>query len=305
MYMNTPNNNIISHEQSFWMDDVSVLFRDGGYIKFVPTSDMARIEQLNAITRFFMYLIIILFIFDKNDDYMYIPIIGIIMVIVIYNISISDDKTKQNELHKIQPNESMTNIHSNHTNSNYKTYNLDDDDDIVTIDTKYMENQSTDSDSFDYELNNLEPCWEKRFNSFKHHNNTCDLESLSNTDHHHISKHKHHNNTCDLESLSNMDHHHISKHAPDFNNDNHSPVACNSDDEDIKQNMDLKFNEDMYHDIEDVFDKKNSQRQFFTVAHTIPNDMEAFANWCYKFPPTCKTNQERCLRYEDLRMKYL
>jgi hypothetical protein len=102
-----------------------------------------------------------------------------------------------------------------------------------------------------------------------------------------------------------MDHHHISKHAPDFNNDNHSPVACNSDDEDIKQNMDLKFNEDMYHDIEDVFDKKNSQRQFFTVAHTIPNDMEAFANWCYKFPPTCKTNQERCLRYEDLRMKYL
>jgi hypothetical protein len=89
----------------------------------------------------------------------------------------------------------------------------------------------------------------------------------------------------------------------DFNTEN-VPVACNSDDEDIKKDMELKFNEDIYRDIEDVFDKQNSQRQFYTVAHNVPNDLEAFAKWCYKFPATCKTNQERCLRYEDLRTKY-
>jgi hypothetical protein len=91
--------------------------------------------------------------------------------------------------------------------------------------------------------------------------------------------------------------------AGDFNKEN-VPVACNADDEDINKDIDLKFNADLYRDIEDVFNKKNSQRQFYTVAHNVPNDQEAFARWCYKFPKTCKTDQERCLEYEDLRTKY-
>ena len=88
----------------------------------------------------------------------------------------------------------------------------------------------------------------------------------------------------------------------DFNKEN-TPVACNADDEDIHNEIDKSFNADLYRDIGDVFNRKNSQRQFFTIAHNIPNDQEAFARWCYKFPATCKTNQERCLRYEDVRFK--
>jgi hypothetical protein len=68
--------------------------------------------------------------------------------------------------------------------------------------------------------------------------------------------------------------------------------------------MEIKFNQDTYRDFEDVFNKKNSQRQFFTIAHNIPNDQEAFGRWLYKFPPTCKTDQTRCLKYQDLRTKY-
>ena len=44
----------------------------------------------------------------------------------------------------------------------------------------------------------------------------------------------------------------------DFNKES-VPVACNADDEDINNEMALKFNQDMYRDIEDVFNKKNSR----------------------------------------------
>jgi hypothetical protein len=50
---------------------------------------------------------------------------------------------------------------------------------------------------------------------------------------------------------------------------------------------DLYFN--LYRDIDDVFEKENSQRQFYTVpATTIPNDQTKFAKWLYLRPPTCR-----------------
>src|SRR5271166_3207557 len=85
--VNLFNNSVIAPQRYvFWMNDITVLFKNGGYLKFVPTSDMTRIEQLNAFTRFFIYLIVLLMIFDKTDELIYIPIIGIIMVIVLYNL---------------------------------------------------------------------------------------------------------------------------------------------------------------------------------------------------------------------------
>src|SRR5579863_6743477 len=62
----------------FWMNDISILWKNGAYLKFVPTSDMTRVEQLNALTRFCLYLIIFLLLFDRTDEFIYVPIIGII-----------------------------------------------------------------------------------------------------------------------------------------------------------------------------------------------------------------------------------
>ena len=88
----------------------------------------------------------------------------------------------------------------------------------------------------------------------------------------------------------------------DFNTN--APVACNSDDEDIKNSITKSFNSDLYRDIDDAFNKMNSQRQFYTVPNTsIPNNQGEFANWLYRCPATCKEDQEQCLRYEDLRYK--
>jgi hypothetical protein len=81
-------------------------------------------------------------------------------------------------------------------------------------------------------------------------------------------------------------------------------VAANSDDDDIQDKIKYRFTQDMYDDYDDVYDRKNSQRQFYTVHHNIPNDQQAFANWTYNTPPTCKEDQSRCLRYQDYRLKY-
>ena len=41
----------------------------------------------------------------------------------------------------------------------------------------------------------------------------------------------------------------------------------------------------------DVFGRKNSQRQYYTVpVTTIPSKQKELANWLYKTPPTCKEN---------------
>ena len=65
----------------------------------------------------------------------------------------------------------------------------------------------------------------------------------------------------------------------------------------IRNEIDNKFNINLYKDLDDIFDKKNSQRQYYTVpVTTIPNDQKKFANWLYNTPDTCKEgNGEQCV----------
>lgn len=82
------------------------------------------------------------------------------------------------------------------------------------------------------------------------------------------------------------------------------PPACNINDPLVKKQVDTMFNNNLYRDIDDVFGKMNSQRQFFTMPYTtIPNDRDSFQNWLYRSPQTCKEDNSYCLRYEDIRAK--
>ena len=66
--------------------------------------------------------------------------------------------------------------------------------------------------------------------------------------------------------------------------------ACNSYDNSVIRNMQEEyFNNDLYKDPFDIFNKNNSQREFYTMpVNSIINDTIKFAEWCYKSPPTCK-----------------
>jgi hypothetical protein len=76
------------------------------------------------------------------------------------------------------------------------------------------------------------------------------------------------------------------------------PKSCPSyNNTGVQRRVEELFNEDLYRDVNDVFGKNNSQRQFYTVpGNQVPNDQGSFAQWCYGTPPTCKEgNKIACL----------
>ena len=78
------------------------------------------------------------------------------------------------------------------------------------------------------------------------------------------------------------------------------PEPCNVDNKDIQKSMDQLYNSSIYRNIEDVFERENSQRIFYTVPiTTVPNKQTEFANWLYKTGPTCKENSANCTYFEE------
>jgi hypothetical protein len=82
-----------------------------------------------------------------------------------------------------------------------------------------------------------------------------------------------------------------------------SPLPMNVDDEDIIDQVDENFNKDLYRDVGDVFEKKNSQRQFYTVPQSNPPNTVQFAQWLYGNTPSCKSSQSACYKNNDLRFR--
>ena len=75
----------------------------------------------------------------------------------------------------------------------------------------------------------------------------------------------------------------------DYNTDNSLPAINSYNNKGVQREIEGKFNEDLYRDVNDIFGKNNSQRQFFTVpGNDVPNDRDTFMKWCYQTPPTCK-----------------
>lgn len=65
----------------------------------------------------------------------------------------------------------------------------------------------------------------------------------------------------------------------------------------IKKLVNDKFSQGLFKDINSVYDRENSQREFYTTPNTtIPNNQGDFANWLYKTPKTCKEgNGNQCV----------
>jgi hypothetical protein len=79
--------------------------------------------------------------------------------------------------------------------------------------------------------------------------------------------------------------------------------AADIQNEDIKKEVEKYFNENLYRDVDDIWERSNSQRQWITnPSTTIPNDRDAFMEWCYDTKKVCKDGDlDVCNRYVDLR----
>lgn len=88
----------------------------------------------------------------------------------------------------------------------------------------------------------------------------------------------------------------------DFGNNVEIKESCTSfDNKGVQKKIDEYFDEGVFKEFSDIFNNKNSQRQFFTVpGRDIPNDQGSFAQWLYGSPPTCKEgNQIDCLSFRN------
>ncbi|XWV25195.1 hypothetical protein QJ856_gp0577 [Tupanvirus deep ocean] len=221
-YNSTHTNNYQNSDNIFWLDDPTILFRNGNYYRIFPTTEMTKIQMLNSLTLFFLYLTILYLLFCSNWDYIYIPIIAIIIIIFLYFIQKHDS------------NESATE-HFSETNF---------------YDTNKKIKKNTEKKS-------------------------CRKPTMNNP-------------------FMNIT-------MADLMDDPERDSAC-IEPKDINKEMISNYNDKIFNDVNDVYDRGHAQRQFYTMpVTTIPNDQTAFAKWLYEAPETCKENSVNCLRHEDIR----
>jgi len=82
----------------------------------------------------------------------------------------------------------------------------------------------------------------------------------------------------------------------EYNENPERKEACNIESKKTKKNMKRYFEHDLYRNVDDIYGRDASFRQFYTTASTtIPNDQEAFAKWLYyKEGKTCKEGGLEC-----------
>ncbi len=74
----------------------------------------------------------------------------------------------------------------------------------------------------------------------------------------------------------------------------------------VKEDINEAFNYNLYRDVSDVYGRNNSQRQYYTTPSrgNIPADPEGeYKKWLYGSMSSCKENQYKCLKYENLSAK--
>jgi hypothetical protein len=278
--------------EKFWLDDFSELYKDNKFTRFFPKHEMTRTEQLNALTRMFIYYIIILLIFGKSENWLYIPITAIVVIVIIYNIHTSDEKGKEKEFFRIldirkskkdaeQAKLKEELKHDGEEEIDLSDLETTDEEQDYTLEAGYIDSDGTLVGGTELD----EPPYIRE-----------KPESLFTVD----ELVDYQKNTCRRPTHDNP---FMNPPISDFNNGD-PPAACNSNDEDINNTIRVNFNHDLFRDVDELWERKNSQRQFYTIPNTaIPNNQTEFARWLYGVPTTCKEDGVKCLRYENLKHK--
>jgi len=266
-------NNNKNSRYIFWINDPTVLFSDGKYLSFIPTSNMTRVEQINAVTRFCIYFLLLALILGKSELWIQLPIIIIIFLVILYYAFQYDSEGLKDELYRMKGSEAYSQFKSSEKDIDFTT-------DPMVIESGYYDSngklhigahrpsilKKNKRDSIKYSLNEF-----TQFKEAKCRKPLPDNPFMNPT-------------------------------INDFQIED-PPEPCNADDEDIKDKITDSFNDGLFRDVGDLFERENSQRMFYTIPQINPPDQTAFANWLYKTDNICKVNQSQCLRYEDLRYK--
>jgi hypothetical protein len=197
----------MENSDGFWNN----LFHKNRLTEFIPTVDMTTEERLNSLTRFVIYFSVLLFLYYKSFNILYLLLIAIALIYLVY-------------------------------------MNL----------PKKM----------DYDF---------------------------------IGTHGDDDATCTRPNKNNP---FMNVLITDYTENPNRSKACEHSDITIKNEVEKNFNDNLFKNVDDIWDRMNSQRQFYTMpGTTIPNDREKFMNWCWNTKYTCKEKTENCDKNYDLRIE--
>lgn len=219
--LNESINNYGTSSGDFWADNINVLFDTNKLIYFFPSGDYSMVQNLNSIVRMFFYIAIIMILYTRDVRYIFLPIMGMIITLVLFRYF----PKKKKELFEIKSRPLNRSVIDKKRLLKKKKCVL------PTVDNPFM--------NFNYITDNY-----------------------------------------------------------------HRPPACkaflenNNETLELRKDIDSKFNEKLYRDVGDLYSKRNSQREFFTIPYNVIPDQTAFAKWCNRTPgPTCKENGLFCGPY--------
>lgn len=275
----------------FWLDNLEELYKNDNYLQFIPNDKQTKEQQLNAITRLCMYCILLVLIFEKDIKYVYILTVVIIFIVMLQRVDKNDPMGKVLEFNdrnkKLLTNNSSDLDNSNNLGNNVEHFGK----------RKHRRKHKANKVNKRLETGNYDSNGQVNPDTIPQvptsHEQDMPVHSFDEYN-------KYIEGTCKKPDINNP----YMNPLVDEHNDGDIPAACNADNEEISDKITATFNENLYRNIEDVFERSNYQRQFYTVPNTtIPNQQTEFSNWLYNTDTTCKENSFKCLRYEDLRFK--
>ena len=111
-----------------------------------------------------------------------------------------------------------------------------------------------------------------------------------------LVKSNHNNNLCKKPSVDNP---FMNRNLLEDYNEDTDYEACDVQNENVKEDIQEKFNSKLYRSTGDIFMNHASDRQFYTVPNTdLVPDQTAFAEWLYKRPSCKGGDQQAC--YENV-----
>ena len=282
----------------FWIKNPSILIDK--YWELIPTTKMSTIYQLNVISRFLIILIILLIIFDKDNSILILCLVFLILIIIYYFIYIYDPKSINIDINENFRSE--IDEYTQKTSCGYDSCNLDKTSPINALynlpenNRQLLKDLSNTTDNveiqsgyIDYNGNYIIGKQNTPFSNEKSRYSKINYELNEN-----LKKNKAREPTADNPYMNIV--------FSDYLDGGNVPEPLNSSDENVDtQDKSLNlYNSTIYRNIEDVFERQNSQRLFYTLpVVTIPNNQTEFARWLYDTGPRCKEDTSKCTYFEE------
>jgi hypothetical protein len=258
---------------NIWIQDFNILFQKDRLMDFFPSKEQTNEERINSIVRLSFYSSVVLSMYYSNTKYLFIFVFVLLFTFMIYkhHPEMNPEHPKQITIRQKQEQKAQDQYNNP---ENLQTLNNFIPSAGIKSSVEGLENPPNTNNPDDP----LKPIANKVYPG------NCTKPTIENP----------------FMNFTMADYMNLDSTGKIYDR----PPACDPNDPEIKKQIDESFNNNLFKDINDVFGKMNSQRNYYSAPSTeIVNDRESFQKWLYLSPKTCKEDNEMCIRgnFEDLR----